>query len=359
MVPLIACGLFLMPGQGAAQEEEPAGRFYAALNQARLDEGLPPYGWSDLLAASAQRHADDLAATGSASHIGSDGSSPAQRIAKAGYVAWGEGEVIGEVFWIGYGGPEAALEWFLADPEHRETILSSRFREVGIGVATGAEGQTCFVLDFGARPNVLPIFINDGAATTESPQVAIRLTNEEAYPQGQGTTFMGRAIEVRISNTPDFDDLPWQPWEPLAAWTLPETPGEHIVYVQFRDGAGRTAASADAIQLLVGEESPTPTPPIETPVPTPTPPHPTPTISPPPSPSPQPPTPSPSPFIPSPPPASPTSSLSYHPLPTWTPLPALIEERPGRGVQPSSVLCALQAVALLLGGYLALRRSRS
>ncbi|HHH40537.1 MAG TPA: CAP domain-containing protein, partial [Chloroflexi bacterium] len=108
--------LLLAAGRGHAQGEDPVARFYDALSQARLDEGLPPYGWSDLLAASAQRHADDLAATGSASHVGSDGSTPARRIAEAGYVAWGEGGVIGEVFWVGYGDPQDALDWFLGDP---------------------------------------------------------------------------------------------------------------------------------------------------------------------------------------------------------------------------------------------------
>ncbi|HIE39564.1 MAG TPA: CAP domain-containing protein, partial [Anaerolineae bacterium] len=78
-------GLFLSPGQADAQEEDPAALFYALVNQARLGEGLPPYGWSDLLAAAAQRHADDLAAHRLASHTGSDGSTPAQRIAEAGY----------------------------------------------------------------------------------------------------------------------------------------------------------------------------------------------------------------------------------------------------------------------------------
>lgn len=355
------CGLLLLVRQVNAQEEDPAALFYVLVNQARLDEGLSPYGWSDLLTASAQRHADDLAATGSASHVGSDGSTVAQRVAEAGYAAWGDGAVVGENFWVGYGTVQEALDWFLEDLPHRDNILNTRYREVGIGVASDADGRSYYVLDFGARPNVLPIFVNDGADTTESPQVAIRLTNEEACPQGEGTAYMGRALEVRISSTPDFSDLPWQPWEPLMAWTLPEEPGEHTVYVQFRDGAGRVAASADSILLLPGPGTSTPLPPTETPTPSPPPPTPSPTIPPTPTPSPaESPTAVPSPvFIAtSTPTPAPVAAATTSPFPTWTPLsPAPVEERDRAGT-PVGLLCALEVVAMLLGAYLALRRGR-
>jgi len=343
-----------------AQGEGPAAEFYALVNQARLGEGLAPYGWSDQLAAAAQRHADDLAAHRLASHEGSDGSTPAQRIAESGYAAWGEGGVVGENYWTGYGTVQEAFDWFMADPPHRDNILSPRFREVGVGVATDDEGRVYYVLDFGARPNVLPIFINDGAATTESPQVAIRLTNEEAYPQGEGTLFMGRAIEVQIGNTPDFEAASWQTWEPLVAWTLPEEPGEHTVYVRFRDGAGRIAASADSILLLPGAGTPTPPLPTATPTSPPATPTPTPagTATPPPT---EAPVPTPSPTSTPLPPPSPTPAsvavVSPTPFPTWTPLlPTPAGGGAGGATSLLGVLCGLEVAAVLLGAYLLLRR---
>nr|HID14442.1 CAP domain-containing protein [Anaerolineae bacterium] len=260
-VILIAC-FVLLSFPTSAQEPDPVVTWQILVNQARLEEGLAPYGFSTLLTAAAQRHADDLAAHQIWSHTGSDGSTPKQRIAEAGYAAWtwDGGELIaGENFWTGYGTIEDAMAFFLKDPPHRDNILSAIYREIGIGVATDTAGRNYYVLDFGARPNMLPIFINDGAVNTDNPQIAIRLTNEEARPGGEGTAYMGRAIEIRISNEPEFDDLPWQPWEPLVPWTLPDTPGEHTVYVQFRDAAGRTATSAASIVL--GEGVPiTPTP---------------------------------------------------------------------------------------------------
>jgi len=286
----------------------------------------------------------------------------------------GNGKVVGENFWTGFGSPEEVLEWFLSDPPHRANILSERYREIGIGFARDSEGRIYYVLDFGARPNVLPIFINDGAATTASPQVAIRLTNEEAYPQGEGSAYMGRAVEIRISNTPDFGNAAWQLWEPLIPWTLPSEPGEHWVYIQFRDAAGRVAGSADSILLVPGLGTPTmpaatsaaPPTPTAAPVPTPAlPPAPSPTSGPTVLPTPVS-APSPAPTaLPSPAalPVSPTPFSIPTPFatvrtffPTWTPLPPLTAEEEREARPPLGLLFALQGLAVLLGVYLALRR---
>jgi len=239
-----------------AQGDTPAARLLQLINEARLNEGLDPYGLSRLLTNAAQRHASDVVENGFADpdnvHLGSDGTDYEERIDEAGYAAWtedGEQRVVGENVWLGEGSPQDALAHFLDDATFRENLLSDAYREIGVGFGTDAEGDSVFVLDFGARPNVLPIFVNDGAASTENPEVAIRLTNEQVRPEGKGASFIGEAIEIRMSNEPSFEDLPWQPWAPLVSWTLPDTSGEHTVYVQFRDAAGRTAASADGIVL--------------------------------------------------------------------------------------------------------------
>ncbi len=356
--------LILLTGPVLAQDEEATDTFYELINEARLNAELPPYGRAPELMASAQRHADDLATHQEASHIGSDDSTIEERVAEANYGAWSDGALVGENFWVGFGPVEDAFDWFMDDAEHRENVLSSRYREIGIGAATDEEGRAYYVLDFGARPNVLPIFINDGAETTESIDVAIRLSNETARPEGQGTLYIGRAIEIRINDSQDFEGLPWQPWEELVAWTLPDEPGERSAYVQFRDGAGRTTTSFDTIYLEPGEGTPSPPPPTETPTAAPT----TPTAPPPepPSETPAPPGATTSPLataFPSPGP-SPTpvavGEVSPQPLPTWTPLPGMAPEAPDAASTRLGplvgVACALQAVALLLGGYAALNR---
>ena len=347
---LITCFALLSP-LTRAQSPEQINTWLTRVNDVRLNEGLAPYHLTDnLLTAAAQRHADNLAANMTNSHIGSDDSTPEQRIAQAGYVAWtsDSGEaVVGENTWIGTGTIEDAMAFFLGDPPSRGNLLSSLYREIGIGVATDTAGRTYCVLNFGARPSVLPIFINDGALNAEAPQVAIRLTNEEVRPGGQRFS-IGRAIEIRIGNDPNWDILTWQPWEPLVPWTLPETPGEHTVYVQFRDAAGRTAASADSIYL--GEEvPPTPVPATLAPDAGDTPvteataaPGEVTTLE-------QTPTPS----------RSPTPvPITITPFPTWTPLPTptVPGEEPASPDTPLGLVVALQVLALIFGLYLALHR---
>lgn len=355
---LVALALLAGAAYSAAQQGGAAVDFYRAINRARLNDGLAPLGLSTLLTQAAQRHADDIARRGVASHEGADGSTYQQRIREAGYRAWNDGLLVNEAVWLGLGGPVDALNWFHNRAEAWAIFTDARYREIGVGYAEDGQGVRYFVITFGARPGVLPIFINDGTEVTDSPVVAVRLTNEEAEPMGEGA-WIGKAIEVRLSHTPDFNGVPWQPWEPLLPWALASMePGEYAVYVQFRDGANRTAVAEATIRLVApGEAPPTPTllpeltgelpPSFETPLPEA-------------EGEPQPPleegTELPSPQLGTPVPALPPEFLD--PLPTWTPLvdlePVATEARPSNW--PVIAGFILQGVALLLGAAAFLRR---
>jgi hypothetical protein len=352
VVVLAVCCVAALVSPCQAQSD-PISAWLAAINSARLRAGASPCELSPKLSAAAQRHANDLAANMMVTQSGSDGSTPQQRITEAGYFPWSDAKgqpVIGEAVVSSAGGVDEAVAALLQDPASRDAALNPLFREIGIGVASDAAGRFYYVLDLGARPNVLPIFINDGAYNTLDPQVAIHLTNEEARPEGQGVA-IGRVIEIRISNEPNWEGLPWQPWEEFVPWVLPDEPGEHIVYVQLRDAAGRTVSSADSILLGEGEP-PTLAPVLLTPVATPegeAAPNaggdgqPTPVAT----------------------PAavtltlSPAPALTITPFPTWTPLPTPAPPPPvERPRLPLGLVAGLQAVAVLLGLYLALRRGR-
>lgn len=359
-----------------AREECPAALFVDLLNSARLDEGLDPYHRSRLLDDAANRHAGDLSASGFTDpedrHLGSDGSSIEDRIREAGYAAWAKnGElVVSEIVWTGHGSPSHVLTSVLEDPVYREKLFSGAYREIGAAFATGADERGYFVLTFGARPNVLPIFINDGADSTENREVAIRLTNERLYPEGQGTASMGQAIEIRVSDEPTFEGLAWEPWTLLISWMLADTPGRQTVYVQYRDAARRTAAAADSIFFDTG----TPEDPASPVLPT------TPDLPVGPEDD-LPPTPDPSSTGGEVSPGNGVSTATVAPVspedptvtpfPTWTPLPSpeptdnppgTVLETPSasNGVsdytRPLVVAAALQGVALFLGLYLLIRK---
>ena len=60
--------LFAAFPKPAALQTNPADGFYESINRIRLNEGLTPLGQSTLLTQAAQRHVDDIATRGTASH---------------------------------------------------------------------------------------------------------------------------------------------------------------------------------------------------------------------------------------------------------------------------------------------------
>ncbi|MBN2002371.1 MAG: hypothetical protein JXA21_03350 [Anaerolineae bacterium] len=333
----------------AVAQDDPPTEFYDLLNQARMRSGAAPLGKSTLLQQAAQHHADDIAQRGVTSHEGADGSDYRQRIRDVGYRAWNDGLMVNETIWMGLGSAADALNWFINSSEW-VLLVEPQYREIGVGYAEDSQGIHYFVIVLGSRPGVIPIFINDAQQVTDSPQVAVRLTNEDAVPLGEGT-WMGKAIEVRLSNSPDFGDTLWQPWEKLLPWMLAGTePGDYAVYVEFRDGAGRTAIAEAVIRLVSADETlPTPTPlPNIVPIPVGV----TPQVNLTPTGEQSSPTPFPTPVI------QHTATLPESAQPTWTPLP--IEDiEPSDEAPPDWPLLAalgLQGLALFLGFAVFLRR---
>ena len=100
---------------------------------------------------------------------------------------------------------------------------------------------------------MLPVFINDGAASTETPEVILTLTNEQYFDYAPGR--IGYAHEVMVSNAPDFAGAEWQPWTRYVRWTLDASGGGGLktVYVRFKDYAGYTVDSQASIMLEPGE----------------------------------------------------------------------------------------------------------
>jgi uncharacterized protein YkwD len=100
------------------------------INSARAEAGLPALTVNAALTAAAQGHSVDMACHGLISHSGSDGSSPQQRIAAAGYFASRSSEII-----YGSGYPQTAFDWWMNDQVHRDEILNPYVTEMGAGYA--------------------------------------------------------------------------------------------------------------------------------------------------------------------------------------------------------------------------------
>ncbi len=90
--------------------------------------------WDDRLAAAAARHAADSAAVGAVTHVRSDGSSVAQRVADAGYSAWGVGENVA----AGVTSAARVLALWQDSPPHCVNMLAPQYTDVGVACASDA-----------------------------------------------------------------------------------------------------------------------------------------------------------------------------------------------------------------------------
>jgi uncharacterized protein YkwD len=113
---------------------------FELVNAERAAEDLDALVLDLRLMEAAQLHSLDMATNDFLSHIGSNGSTPEDRIEAAGYVqwfAWGENAA------AGHPTPEDVVAGWMASPGHRQNILTPFFEHTGVGYATDA-GSTYF-----------------------------------------------------------------------------------------------------------------------------------------------------------------------------------------------------------------------
>jgi uncharacterized protein YkwD len=101
------------------------------VNSERSKVGCSPLTLNAKLTKAAQDHSKDMASHRNMSHTGSDGSSPGDRITRAGY-NW---STYGENVAYGYSTPESVMAGWMGSPGHKRNILNCAFKEIGIGLA--------------------------------------------------------------------------------------------------------------------------------------------------------------------------------------------------------------------------------
>lgn len=125
---------------------------FALINAARAANGLSALTLSDKLNVAAQSHSADMACNNFLDHGGWNGSTPESRVAAAGYVA----SIVRENIYAQppqYGGtPQTAVDWWMADPTHRDAILNSQITQIGVGYAAYSRSALggYFTVDFAA-----------------------------------------------------------------------------------------------------------------------------------------------------------------------------------------------------------------
>ncbi len=99
------------------------------INEARRLHNLPPAAYNYELSVAAQSHAEDMSIHDYTGHVGTDGSTPPERLYRFGY----RGVYAGEATAWGFDTAIAAVEFWINSPAHRAILLNPAVTEVGVG----------------------------------------------------------------------------------------------------------------------------------------------------------------------------------------------------------------------------------
>ena len=121
--------------------EENAGfvtQLQTLINNERTGSGLSALTANAQLAAAAKAHATDMLCNNFLSHTGSDNSTPQTRIEAQGFPA----SLVVEVIYASQAAtPQAALDWWLSDSEHRADILNADTTVFGVAFVSSEESM--------------------------------------------------------------------------------------------------------------------------------------------------------------------------------------------------------------------------
>ena len=141
---------------------------FCLTNDERTSRGLAAYTWNSKIATAARKHADAAVAQkwwfgGADPHVNPVGNTtPSSRVRGEGYCPSGSSS-IGENVYTAWGQPVSfaattprdAVTWWMNSTGHRANILSTTFRDIGVGVAKGSPepannpNAAVFVQNFG------------------------------------------------------------------------------------------------------------------------------------------------------------------------------------------------------------------
>jgi uncharacterized protein YkwD len=108
-------------------------RVFQLVNQERANAGLPAYTYNTTLEKSAKQYAYDMHTQNFFSHVSPSGETLTDRMQKSGYIQPGRGYSVGENIAMGQKTPEQVMHDWMNSPPHREAILSTTYKEIGVG----------------------------------------------------------------------------------------------------------------------------------------------------------------------------------------------------------------------------------
>ncbi len=120
---------FVLDAISFPAETGPAAQLLAYVNAARARFSLSPLAYHYELSIAAQDHARDKSRFPENSHVGSDGTTAAERLLRSGY----RGGYAGEATAWGFEDPRLAVEFWVNSDSHRPLILNRLATDLGVG----------------------------------------------------------------------------------------------------------------------------------------------------------------------------------------------------------------------------------
>src|SRR5207244_3976625 len=156
------CGPLLVDGASLDASEQD---LVARINSFRASRSLPTLAVSDTLTSAAKWMSLDMGARNYFAHTSLDGRSPTQRMADAGYPAFGTWT--GEDLAAGYTSTGDVLNGWINSPAHYAVLVNPHYHAIGVGrgYATGSTYGWYWTADFGGVVDLARVAPAPRAAT--------------------------------------------------------------------------------------------------------------------------------------------------------------------------------------------------
>ncbi|MEX1071938.1 MAG: CAP domain-containing protein [Anaerolineales bacterium] len=176
----------IAPHSVSASNDPSPAEVFALINSYRASNGLYALEQNSILMQTAQGQSDYQASISQVTHGGPGGSRPRDRAYAAGY---GAGAIVFISELVTGGGsdqtPEGALNWWQNSPEHNGYLLSSNYFDLGVGVATDAEGRYYYTAVLGNIAAGTTYVPEAGSPAITTPQ-AVMIPVVRAEPRENG-----------------------------------------------------------------------------------------------------------------------------------------------------------------------------
>jgi uncharacterized protein YkwD/LysM repeat protein len=193
---IVIAALVGVPQKSKAQAGDP----YAlidAVNTLRLNNGLAPYRIDNTLMSIAQSHSNYQASIGTVTHIGPGGTRPRDRASAAGYGGGGTFFISENIAGGTNLSVEGAIQMWLGDDPHIQTMLSANYQDVGAGVAE-ADGFVYYTLDaaYVAGGSYSPPATTVPGGPTALPYYAVKTATPNSDGSVAHTVLAGQNLEL-------------------------------------------------------------------------------------------------------------------------------------------------------------------